>query len=89
MLRKRIQKIQTEVNAAPDEMSRREIGRMMVLLLIGSVIFCWIAQEIVHGLAITIPVFATVVFHAIYIIVVFVGYPIYVKRNEEQSIGGV
>ncbi|MFX1543893.1 MAG: hypothetical protein ACFFCR_12880 [Promethearchaeota archaeon] len=69
---------------SPDRFPQRSVIKTWLILFIGSVIVCWIAQEVVAAISITIPFAAVLVFHGIFIAAVLVIYPFMIMRNNKQ-----
>ncbi|MHA2602709.1 MAG: hypothetical protein AM324_011335 [Candidatus Thorarchaeota archaeon SMTZ1-83] len=70
---------------APDDLPRRSIIKTWLMLFVFSVIVCWIAQEVVAGLGIVIPLAVVLVFHDAYIAVVLAIYPFSIMRNNKRT----
>jgi heme/copper-type cytochrome/quinol oxidase subunit 4 len=75
----------TTTSEAPDRLPQRSVIKTWLILFIGSVIVCWIAQEVVAALSITVPFAAVLVFHGIFIAAVLVIYPFMIMRNNRQT----
>lgn len=71
---------------APDDAPRRSIAKTWLLLFVASIIVCWASMEVVAALAIIIPLAVTLVFHAAYVAVVLVAYPLSLGGRRIRSL---
>jgi len=69
---------------APDEVSGRSWRKVFVVLLVASIVICWLAMEVVEAAALTMPLVPLSVFHGLYIALVLVAYPLSIRRKASQ-----
>jgi hypothetical protein len=86
-------RIQPDVRSAfhedPDEKLQRGSRYVFGILLVISILVCWLSQQVARFFSVSIPIEVSLIFHGFYIVIVLFLIPIFLRiTNQNSEYGG-